>query len=364
MINLKKMKKYFFAILALVVISCSKDEEEKPKIFRFLEFRKDVLLPNINESEISFLAMDFDTKVEEWEITLSNGTINFPVSIKNIEKTAFSWNVNPNSPIQVIYLRIPKLEYGDYTLMIKNNLTNQVYSDVFLVRSKTFKNVKSSNITTYTMINSEPQDYLYFQNTSNTIEEDPNPNSVQQVFLENKTTQIAYSVNYQILNGNINFDIPLSIPVGSYFLSIKYNTGLTSYFEKDIIILDQQLPSITAINKNLFSGAEEIKIDGLNFRYKILAGILPVSGLSNTQTETVLVFKDINREYNFSYGRYAQFDPNYNDISNEGTKLVYKIPSISNANIFTDSNRTYFEGVVFVKCGPYKSNSINVKIVY
>ncbi len=359
------MKKYLFAILALVVISCSKEEEiENPKIFRFLEFEKDVLLPNISESEITFLALGFDTKIEELDITLSNGISNFPVNINKIENTKAGWT-NTKGELHRIYLKIPKLDYGDYTLQIKYNKTNQLYSDVFLVRNKTFSNLKSEDFTSYTILNNSIlQDYLYFQNTSNTIEQDPNPNSVQQVFLENKTTLVSYSINYQIVNGDINFDIPSSIPEDSYFLYIKYNTGLTNYFQKDIIILNQQLPTITSINKNLFSGGEEIKLDGTNFRYKIQPDILPTSGLSNTQTETVLVFKDINREFIFSYGRYEQFDPNYNDINTDGSKLICKISALAKANIFTDVNRTYFEGQVYIKSGPYKSNPLEVKIVY
>jgi hypothetical protein len=361
------MKKYLFSIMVLVAMSCSKEEDqENPKVFRFLEFEKDVLLPNTSESELTFLALDFDNKIQEWEISLSNGTVNFPISINKIENTKYGL-MNTTSFIQRIYLKMPKLDIGDYTLKIKYNKTSQIYSDIFLVRNEIFRKLKSSDYTTYNFIPDASvvvRDYLYFQNALNVIEKELNPNSVRQVFLENKTTLVSYSINCQISNGDVNFNIPLSIPIGSYFLSIKYNNGLTSYFEKDIVVLDQQLPTITKINKNLFSSGDEIIVDGTNFRYKIQPDILPSSGLLNIQTQTILVFKDINREFSFSYGGYAQFDPNYNDINADGTKLISKIDAFAKANIFTDANRTYFEGQVYLKSGPYQSNPVDVKIVY
>ncbi|OWP83439.1 hypothetical protein BWK59_10495 [Flavobacterium davisii] len=357
------MKTLYTLLIGLVLLSCSKkSEDETVKIFRFLEFENDVLLPNINESELTFLAIDFDKKIEDWEIKLSNGKEDFPTGINRIETTMYGWT-NGDKIAQRIYLRIPKLEYGDYTVSIKNKKTNQIYTDVFLVRNKVFRGLKSVESTTYSIIHDTP-DYLYFQNTTNSITNDPYSNTVKQVVLEDKTTMVSYSINFQVINNTIAFTIPKTIPQGIYYFSIKYTNGIANYHEKDIVILEQQLPQINSINKSVFNSGEELKLEGINFRYKIATGILPFDGLSNVQTGTYLVFKDIKNEYNLSCGIYENNNQDYNDISSSETKLLYKIPPLSKASIFTDANKTYFDGEVYVKSGPYKSNPIKVKVVY
>ena len=59
------MKKIILALTLLsgiVFVSCNKDDENGGVLleFRFLEFEKDVLLPSVNDREITFLAIDFD----------------------------------------------------------------------------------------------------------------------------------------------------------------------------------------------------------------------------------------------------------------------------------------------------------------
>ncbi len=357
------MKLLYTLLMGLLLLSCSKNsEEETVTTFRFLEFERDVLLPNINESELTFLAIDFDKKIEDWEITLSNGNVDFPTGINRIETTIYGWT-NGNKIAQRIHLKIPKLEYGDYTVSIKNKKTNQIYTDVFLVRNKIFTGMKSIDNTVYSL-DYDKLDYLYFQNTTNSIVNESYLNSVKQVVLENKTNMVSYSIDFKVVNNVIQYTIPKTVPQGVYFFSINYANGLVNYHEKDIVILEQQLPQINSIDKNLFNGGEELKLEGTNFRYKIAAGILPFDGLSNIQTETYLVFKDIKNEYFFNYGSIAGYNPYYNDITSNGTKLLYKIPFLTKASIFTDINKTYFDGEVYIKSGPYRSNSVKVKIVY
>lgn len=362
------MKKLIFVVTILTGIlfySCSSDEESISPTFRFLEFEKDVLLPALNERDITFFAIDFDPNIGNWEITLSDGQKNIPVTLSQVETTRFGW-VNTESNLQRIYIKAPAFGNGDYTLTIKNNTTNQIYSDTFLVRGDIFTNIEPTTITSYTIgdgTNKTP-DYLYFQNTSNTITQGVTTNGIERVRLENATTFESFTLGHEVnTNGFLRFDIPLTIPVGTYFLSIVYNNGLSTYYEKDIVVMEQKLPKINAINKEMFVEGETLTITGEALRYFVNEELLPTNGLSTIRTRTDLIFKDQNRDFQFSFGAYED-DENFENINPDATELSFKIPLKSESFLFSDRDQTFFEGEVFIRSGPYESNSFPVRIDY
>ncbi|WP_108867152.1 hypothetical protein [Aquimarina aquimarini] len=370
------MKKTILAVTILTLIlcgSCSSDDSDRvsPQ-FTFFEFDKDVLLPALNEREISFYALDFDENIGNWELTLSDGQKDIPVTLSKVETTTFGW-VTTESRLQKIYFKAPAFGGGDYTLTIKNTTTNQTYSDVFLVRSTTFNKVLPGAVdvlytgsnTSYTIAGSrEAEDYLFFQNSTNTISEGITTNGIQKVLLEKKDNSESFSLEYNLdSNDNLSFTIPPSIQVGNYFLSVHYTNGLSTYFIKDIVVMDQQTPVIASANKETFSSEETLIIKGQNFRYKINHDLLTTKGISNPQSPTYLVFKDANREHTVSFGRYSG-DEFFDNINTDGTELSYKIPVKSEAYIFTDREATYFEGEMYIQTAYHKSEAVPVRIDY
>ena len=370
------MKKIILALTLLsgiVFVSCNKDDENggAPLEFRFLEFEKDVLLPSVNDREITFLAIDFDNNTANWELTLYDGQKNTPVTITEIETTPYGW-VSTESRMQRIYVKVPAAGDGEYILQIKNKVTGQIYSEKFLVRSDVFNQiVQDYPGTIYTLISSYSADetapvtdYIYFHNVNSTITANIPQNGIQKIILENGDFSESYTLGYEIFNSKIQFTVPESVPIGSYFLSVRYDNGLSSYFEKDIIVLEQQLPVINTINKETFAAGETMTLKGKDFRYDIKPGILPADELSNIRTETFLVFQDNTTEYILSFGAYAEYDERYDDINTEATELIYEIPSRSDAFFYIENEKNYFEGKVFVRNGPYDSNSMPIRIEY
>jgi hypothetical protein len=358
--------------LSALTFSCSSDDERTSPTFRFLEFEKDVLLPALNEREITFLAIDFDENIGKWELILSDGQQNNPVTLSKVETTIHGWQ-STESRLQRIYVKTPALGEGDYLLQIKNKTSGQIHSEKFLIRSDVFNQISQEYPnTSYTLISSYSEgetkpitDYLYFQNTSSTITADITKNGIQKITLDNRDFSKSFILGHEIsTNNEIVFTIPETIPVGSYFLSVHYDNGLSSYFEKDIIVLERQIPVVESINKETFSEGETLILKGKDFRYDIKPGILPADGLSNPRTTSFLVFKDNQKEYTLSFGAYAEYDERYEDINTEATELIYKIPSKSNAFFYIENGKNYFEGEVFVRNGPYDSNPMPIRIEY
>lgn len=357
----------FLTLLTLLTLSCSKSDDENSvsASFRFLEFEKDILLPSINEREITFLAIDFDPNIGSWNLTLTDGQKDIPVTLNQVETTNLSW-VTTSSFLQRIYLTIPAIDTGDYTLTIANITTGQTYKDIFLVRDNVFNKIEPVTSTSYTIDYEvdKTEDYLYFQNTTNTITEGITTTGIQKVVLEKEATFESFTLGHEVLaNGYLTFTIPPSIPVGTYYLSIKYDNGLSSYFEKDIVVLKEQLPSVNLINKDVFSGGETLVLTGKDFRYEVDETLLPTNGLSSIKTWTYLIFRDVNREYEFSFGAY-ETDENYENINSEATELKYTIPVKADSFMFTDVDKTYFEGEVFIRSGAYTSNAVPVRVNY
>lgn len=369
------MKKIILAVvvfLSALSISCGSDDERISPTFRFLEFEKDVLLPAINEREITFLAIDFDENIGNWELILSDGQQNNPVTLSEVETTGHGWT-GTESRLQRIYVKTPALGEGDYLLQIKNKTSGQIHSEKFLIRSGVFNEISQEHPNvSYTIISSYSEgetkpiiDYMYFQNISSTITADITKNGIQKIMLDNKDSSGSFVLDHEIsANNEIIFTIPETVPVGSYFLSVHYDNGLSSYFEKDIIVLEKQIPVVESVNKETFSEGETLILKGKDFRYDIKPGILPSDGLSNTKTTSFLVFRDNQNEYSLSFGAYAEYDERYEDINTEATELTYTIPSRSNAFFYIENGKNYFEGEVFVRNGPYDSNPMPIRIEY
>ncbi len=343
--------------IALGIVSCGSDTPTS-KEFRYLALEKAVLLPTVNEREFSFYAFSFDIDKNNWELTLNDGTKNISITLSRIEKTAYSWT-SIDEFMQKIYCKVPALGTGNYTLTIKNKITGQLQSDVFLVRDDTFDDIRSAATTSYSF--EETQNYLFYQNTSNIISNDINTNGIEKVVLKNITTFNPIVAEYTINNKTLYFTIPKSTPVGVYYLAVYYNSGLNSYFEKELIVLEEQKPVITSVNKTTFASGEYLILKGKNFRYTIDDSYIPTRGLEYIRTKTKLVFNNGSRESEISMGMYED-DERYADINNDFTELKLKIPAKENFYIFSDVDKTYFEGEVYLQSGPYKTDPFTLRI--
>ncbi|MBA6156662.1 hypothetical protein H3Z83_09065 [Tenacibaculum sp. S7007] len=343
--------------LVILVSSCSSDTPNS-KEFRYLGFEKEVLLPAVNEREFSFYALSFDTNKNNWELTLNDGRKDIPVTLNRIEDTPYGWE-SVEEYMQKIHCKIPAFGTGNYTLIVKNKITGQVQSDVFLVRDNTFNEVKSAGEASYSL--ERKKNYLYYQNTTNTILSNINTNSIEKVVLENTTTLNSIIVAHEVNNEKLHFTIPKATPVGLYYLAVYYKSGLNSYFEKELIILDEQKPVITSLNKSTFTPGESLQLKGSNFRYTINEDFIPTKGLARIKTKTVLVFNNGKDEQAMSLGRYEE-DEMYNNINSTFTELTFEIPGKESFYIYSDVDKTYLEGEVYLKNGPYKSDSFTLRI--
>ncbi len=357
---------YTFIALVLLVTSCSDDDQDTSKEFRFLEFTHDVVLPSLSSREITFHAIDFDTNINNWELSLSDGTKEIPATLTKVEKTRFGWT-GVTSRLQLIYVEIPALGIGDYTLTIKNNRTDQLYSDIFLIRSERFTSITSPVIASYSLGDTSGvvQDHLYFQNLQYAVDEGIVLNGIQRVLLETKETLNTTTLTHEVIEGNkeLRFTIPLDTAVGSYYLAIEYNNGLRTYFAKDITVVEQQLPVLESVNKENFVEGDTLQLKGKNFRYRVDGTLLPTNGLNTVAVDTELVFRDRNRDFRYTFLGFKEAE-NFEDINAQGTELIFKIPNKVDSFMFTDDDETYFEGEVFVRSAGYESEPLPIRIEY
>lgn len=352
--------------------SCSSDDA-KSEQFRFLEFEKEVMLPSANSHDITFLAMNFDPKLSNWELKLTDeqGT-NLPVALSKVEDTKFSY---PTGMLQRIsFNAAPKTE-GLYTLVITNKTTGQLYTDHFLVRSKTFNEISYPYAERYTVLSAhsanepEPtQDYIYFQNIKNTINSTLITTGITGIRLEETTTFAQYNINVSInaFTNKIEFVIPEGVPAGKYYLSVRYNNLTEAYFEKDIVVQEEKLPVLTSINKNTFKAGEIMTLKGLNFRYKVNTDLLPngkVFGYKASSSIMVDTGHGMGEVYLSNYSE----DPSFKFMNAEGTEINFPIPRRTGPDDFfyvSDSEGTYFDGFISIRTSPYFSEPIHVRIEF
>jgi len=351
---------YLFS--ALLLISCSggsSSSGESPE-FRFLELEKNVLLQSIGSSELSFLALDFDRSLSAWQITLVEDTLgDIPVTLISIVDTPNGYTAT-NSIVQRISIGIPPLGTGNYELTIENVRTGQFVVEPFLVRAGVFNDVQYDFETDLSLI-SQPEvyDLAYFHNVKKTINSEISTTSIEAVVLENKQTMAEFEVAYEInsTTNKVEFTIPDTVPTGAYFLSVQYSNTINTYFVKDIVVVDEQLPVITSINQTDFMSGDTIVIDGESFRYLLNPTLVPGNGLQDIRVWTYLEFRDITGK------GFIAFDPydNGSGVNAAGTQISLPISEIG---FYTDAGMTYFEGEVLVRSGPYVSEPVPITIVY
>lgn len=362
-----KIKFHFFLLVLITLLfSCSNDDSSgQSSEFRFLEFEKDVLLPAINSREITFYGLNFDNNLNNWELNLVNeNNTSFPIDITSINDTPYGFK---NTEIlQEIKFNAPPFGNGDYSLTITNISSGQIYTNIFLVRSNIFDEIKYKYQSSYNLTASVDvtKDLYYFHNITNTITSDINTNSIVGINLQNTDTFSNIDIDYSINSDNkIEFIIPTSVDPGTYYLSIEYNNLINSYFEKDILVLEEQSPIIGSINKNIFQGGEIMAISGENFRYNVNFDFLPINDLFDPYPNSGLIFKDATGTgqsiiYPF------ESDPTYSYINSERTEINFPIPTDQFFITDMDSEGYYFEGEVIVRSGPYLSEPISIRINY
>ncbi|NVJ61501.1 MAG: hypothetical protein HWE27_13980 [Gammaproteobacteria bacterium] len=352
---------YLFS--ALLLISCSggsSSSGESPE-FRFLELEKNVLLQSVGSGEVTFLALDFDRSLSAWQITLVEDTLgDIPVTLNSIEDTPYGYTAT-NSIVQRISVGVPALGTGNYELTIENVRTGQFFVEPFLVRAGVFNDVdyEFQADLSLTPGSSIADDWAYFHNVKKTINSEISTTSIEAVVLENKQTMVEYDVAYEInsTTNKVEFTIPDTVPVGTYFLSVQYSSSINTYYVKDIVVVDEQLPVITSINQTDFMTGDSIVIDGESFRYSLNPTLVPGNGLQDIRVSTYLEFRDVNGE------RLIHFDPydNNSGVNAAGTQISLPISEIG---FYTDAGMTYFEGEVVVRSGPYVSEPVAITIVY
>lgn len=359
---------YFLLLLIILFSSCSSDDNSKKQSsskFRFLEFKKDVLIPSINSGDITFYGVNFDNNLNNWQLNLVNeDNASFPVNITSVENTSISFKNGEN--LQEIKFNAPSLDYGDYTLLIKNKSTNQTYTDTFLIRSNTFNKISYENQSSYgiSAFTDITENLYFYHNITNTIESNIKTNHIVGVKLYNKNTLAEVTLDYSINSNNkIEFVIPSSVTPGTYYLSVNYKNLINSYFEKDILVLEEQSPTISKISKKTFKGGEVMKISGKNFRYKVNFDLLPINDLFEPFPNSSLIFKDatgVGQEIISPY----KSNSTYSYINAEGTEINFPIPKNNFFITGSDNQGYYFEGKVIVRSGPYLSEPISIRINY
>lgn len=347
------------AFIGMLLSSCTNNDknEDSPQSFHFLSFEQDVFLPSLNEREILFSAVYFDENISNWEVKLSDGSKDIPAILTQVEKTNVSFSV-PNSTIKKIHIKVPAFGEGDYTLILHNTKTNQIYSNIFLVRDNLFDKIdhKIFSFLYTTGFDDLDLGYTYFQNSSYTIKNTVTTSGIEKVVVEDKNTFNETSLDYKVdPTGKLEFTIPLSLTPGTYFLSVRYKNGLNNYFKKNIIVMDQKKPTIVSSNKQKFSGGEILVLNGTNFRYKINNELLPTNGITIRESgRTVIVFRDINGT--------RDFEVNDEQINSSGTELSFVLPSKKGFYFSTDRDGTYIEGDIFIRSGDSDSNPIPIRI--
>jgi hypothetical protein len=379
---MKKILCLFSTLILVLVSSCSNDDKKDDSSsgqFEFLEFDKDVLLPSINAHDITFLATGFDKNLKNWELTLTDQTGNImPAQLSEVKDTGASYPVgNSMVPIQRIAFNAHPKEDGVYTLIVKNKITGQTFTDSFLVGSKTFNKMQYYDVVSYDIIagwnSTEPEpthNYIYYQNVINTIySKDVATTGIASIRLEDRSTFKKYDLDFSVnaIYNQIQFKIPSSVPRGKYFLSVRYNNLLSNYFEKDIVVETEKIPILNSINKNTFKGGETLTLKGASFWYKINPDLLPGSLFQTRKATSKLFFTNkagADREYELSSN---ESDPSFKYMNAEGTEINYPLPldPIKDGTyLISDSKATYFEGTVSIKTGPYESAAMPIRIDY
>lgn len=365
-----KSKIIFLFIVSIIMSSCS-SEDAKSEQFEFLEFEKDVVLPSVNNGDITFLAIHFDENLSNWDLKLTDDAGNvLPVTLSSVKKTG---NGYADNEIQrIAFTAAPKNE-GVYTLVIKNKTTDQLYTDHFIVSSKTFNKIQYPSAAPYNIIgawsSNEPEptwDYIYYQKIKNIIQSDLVTTGISGIKLENVTTFKEYNIDYSVNTETkkIEFTVPAGVPEGNYYLSVRYSNFTSAYFEKDILVQEEKLPKVTSINKNTFKGKEIMTLKGSDFRYKVDLDLLPGSLFSTYQVSSYLVFTNNTGTGEIELSTYDK-DPSFKFMNAEGTEINFPIQGETSADDFYFSNdypRTYFEGTVQIRTGAYLSEPIAIRI--
>ena len=351
--------------ILLLGISCSTDDEnDRLKEFRFLEFEKDVLLPSMGTREISLFGIDFDKDVNRYEVkVISDIGETFDTSITEIIDTPFGFTGNQIR--QDIKINLPVLQEGNYRLNLTYIPTGQSIEEKFLIRSGIFRDISQEYEFSYAMLtddqNATPDNY-YFQDIINTINDASINSSVAQVILEQKSTMNKISLDYQVNmnSGSIDFIIPQTVAPGKYYVSVIYDNLLTSYFDKDILVLAKQTPVVISLDKNVYSAGETITIAGSKLRYTLDASNINDFDLRQSLINTALLFRYDASNVEETISPYSS-DPTYNYINTSETEIKFPIPL---EFIYSDNTLTYYEGEVAVRIGPYVSEYFPIRIEY
>lgn len=365
-----RSKIIFLFILSIIMSSCS-SEDAKSEQFEFLEFEKDVVLPSVNSGDITFLAIHFDENLSNWDLKLTDDAGNvLPVILSSVKKTGTGYADNE---IQRIAFKAAPKNEGVYTLVIKNMTTDQLYTDHFIVRSKTFNEIQYPSASPYNIIgawsSNEPEpiwDYIYYHNIKNTIQNDLVTTGISGIRLENVTTLKEYNIDYSVNTDTkkIEFAVPEGVPEGNYYLSVRYSNFTSAYFEKDILVQEEKLPKVTSINKNTFKGKEIMTLKGSDFRYKVDLDLLPGSIFSKYQVSSYLVFTNNTGTGEIELSTYDK-DPSFKYMNAEGTEINFPFHGTTSEEDFyygNDYPRTYFEGTVQVRTGAYLSEPIAIRV--
>lgn len=362
---MKKIKAIFCALLTIMLFSCSTNDNESPstKPFRFLEFEKNVLIPSANPRDILILGTNFDSNLSVWEITLTNESDTvFESTISSVTNTGYGF-MN-NEKLQKIYVKIPALEAGNYSMTFKNTKINQIYSETFLIRDQVFENIVYDHVYTYNYGSENSSiDHLYFfPNAVNYIDSKVNTNNIKGLYLESQKDLQKTELNYAIeKSGKISFIIPKSVAIGRYYLSIEYNNSLNNYYQKEVVLIEGIEPEVISINKTKFKGGETIILTGKNLRYNMKFSVLPIQDLFLSGPISGILFKSASGERNIYFSPYPS-DPTYNSINSSGTEVRFDIPI--DKFFVSDREATYYEGEITFFVGPFKTKSFPIRIDY
>ena len=361
-----KLKITLFALTILFLgISCSTDDEnENIKEFRFLEFEKDVLLPSTATREISLFGIDFNKNVNNYDVRIINniGEV-YETKINEVIDTPYGFTGNRIR--QDVRISLPVLQEGDYRLKLTYIPTGQSMEEKFLIRSGVFRDISQEYEFSYTMLtddqNATPDNY-YFQEVKNTINDATINSSVAQVILEEKNSMNKISLDYivDMSNQGIDFIIPETVVPGKYYVSVIYDNLLSSYFDKDILVLAKQTPVITSLDKNVYSAGETLTISGSKFRYTLDTSHIDDFDLRQSLINTALLFRYDAGNVQETISPYS-FDATYNYINASETQIKFPIPL---EFIYSDNTLTYYEGEVAVRIGPYVSEYFPIRIEY
>ncbi|MBC5862220.1 hypothetical protein [Flavobacterium turcicum] len=360
-----KLKFLLLFLSSLFLVACSSsDESTNSKTFRFLDLDQDVFLQKTQPSEISFLALDFDTDLSKWDISLANDNNTIDCSISKIEQTGAGYN-NTSSKAQRIFLKTATLPAGFYTLIIKNKISNQIYSETFKVVPTLFSSIQHESVTSYHFeATASNNNILFFQGANYTIDDLAIGAGVQSVTLENRETFVNSSINFTVVNSKVTFKIPNAVQPGNYFLAVKNINGTTAYFSYDLLIVEEKKPVITNVNKTVLSSGEALIITGTNLRYLLNDDAIPSQDLLKVRVPLWLEFTNFKGIGHYIFDVYS-IEPQDFKVNETGTQITFMIPKKVNAYFFNDfPTNSFFEGTITILSGPFKSSPINVKMNY